>query len=191
LSAQIRRGVALATTAVVVLSTPVGAQPRGAYQNPWRECCGVSPWPKGRGLLGPYDQNMRETWPDMARHTVAKMGGAPGRYAGLSNPLPRTRATLDHGAKVYAADCASCHGQTGWGDGPAGLKLSPPPADLAWLWRMPTSQWDGFMYWTVADGGAPLGTTMPAHKQKLSKDDAWSVIAYIQSRLPEVGKEVR
>ena len=52
---------------------------------------------------------------------------------------------------------------------------------------MPMSQWDGFMYWTVEDGGAQFGTTMPAHQQKLSSEDAWSVIAYVQARLPAPG----
>ena len=180
-----------AVMALATLSGVAIAQPTAADHNPWRECCGVSAWPKGPGLLGPYDEKMRETWPDTARHVVANIGGAPEQYAGLRNPLPRTRATLDRGAKAYAANCASCHGRTGWGDGPAGRRLSPPPADLAWLWRMPMNQWDGFMYWTVADGGAPLGTAMPAHKQGLSNGDAWAAIAYVQSHLPKVGKSGR
>lgn len=189
---QVLGVMAVAASLATLLTAPFsGAQPRRMDPNPWRACCGVSPWPRGHGLLGPYDDHMRQTWPDTARDRVARIGGAPTQYAGLSNPLPKTRATLDRGAEVYAARCASCHGRTGWGDGPAGRKLSPPPADLAWLWRMPMSQWDGFMYWTVAEGGASFGTTMPAHDQKLSSDDAWAVIAYIQARLPEVGKGAR
>ena len=85
---------------------------------------------------------------------------------------------------MYAANCASCHGVTGQGDGPAGRGLTPPPADLAWLSRMPMSNWDPFMYWTVAEGGATVGTAMPAFKARLSKDDIWAAIAYIQARLP-------
>jgi len=49
---------------------------------------------------------------------------------------------------------------------------------------MPMVQWDSFMYWTVADGGAQFGSAMPAFKDALSKDDIWAVIAYIQARLP-------
>jgi mono/diheme cytochrome c family protein len=40
------------------------------------------------------------------------------------------------------------------------------------------------MYWTVAEGGAPLHAAMPSFKDTLSKDDSWAVIAYIQARLP-------
>ena len=50
---------------------------------------------------------------------------------------------------------------------------------------MPMAQWDSFMYWTIAEGGAQFGSAMPAFKDALSKDDIWAVIAYIQARLPQ------
>ena len=34
------------------------------------------------------------------------------------------------GQAVFAANCATCHGETGRGDGPAATGLEPPPADL-------------------------------------------------------------
>jgi mono/diheme cytochrome c family protein len=34
------------------------------------------------------------------------------------------------GAELYARYCASCHGATGRGDGPAAASLAPRPADL-------------------------------------------------------------
>lgn len=120
----------------------------------------------------------------MARNRVAMIGGVPPAYARLSNPLPQTSATIERGGKVYEDNCASCHGVTGLGDGPAGRSLSPPAANLAWLSRMPMSRWDPFMYWTVAEGGAPFGTAMPSFKASLSETDTWAVIAYIQARLP-------
>jgi mono/diheme cytochrome c family protein len=124
----------------------------------------------------------------MARNHAAMMGGVPAPYTTLSNPLPRTQATVERGGKVYAANCASCHGGTGLGDGPAGRGLTPPPYNLAWLSRMPMSNWDPFMYWTVAEGGAPAGSAMPAFKDSLSKEDTWAVIAYIQAHLPPLSK---
>jgi mono/diheme cytochrome c family protein len=141
--------------------------------------------PNGQGMMGPNGRGMMGAGnSSMARNRTAMMGGVPASYAGLSNPLPKTKATIDRGEKVFAASCASCHGVTGQGDGPAGRALTPPPANLAWLSRMPISRWDPFMYWTVSEGGTPLGTAMPSFKAILSKDDAWAVIAYIQARLP-------
>jgi mono/diheme cytochrome c family protein len=119
-----------------------------------------------------------------ARNHAAMAGSIPAAYANLRNPLPQTAATVERGAKVYAATCASCHGQTGYGDGPAASGLNPRPANLAWLSRMPMSRWDPFMFWTVSDGGAPFGTAMPSFKDSLSEADRWAVIAYIQAHLP-------
>jgi mono/diheme cytochrome c family protein len=119
-----------------------------------------------------------------ARNHVAMMGGVPAPYTNVSNPLPQSAATVERGAAVYSASCASCHGATGLGDGPAAKTLSPKPANLAWLSRMPMSRWDPFMYWTIAEGGSQFGTAMPSFKGNLSKDDIWAVTAYIQAHLP-------
>lgn len=121
----------------------------------------------------------------MARHRDVMLAGIPPAYARLRNPLPHAPATLERGESLYVKNCAGCHGETGHGDGPAAHGLEPPPADLAWLSRMPMSQWDAFMYWTVAEGGSTYGTAMPAFKSRLSKDDIWAVVAYIQARLPD------
>lgn len=85
---------------------------------------------------------------------------------------------------VYTANCASCHGSSGKGDGPAGSVLAPAPFDLAWLSEMKISRSDGFMYWTIAEGGAPVASSMPAFAKTLPSDDIWAVTAYIQASLP-------
>ena len=41
--------------------------------------------------------------------------------------------TVDWGRDLYMSYCVSCHGWTGKGDGPAGLALKSPPADLTQL----------------------------------------------------------
>jgi len=124
----------------------------------------------------------------IARHHFVMMSGIPAPYAAMTNPLPHTQATLDQGAKVYAGNCAACHGAQGQGDGPAGAGLSPPPGNLAWLSEMPIGQWDPFIYWTVAEGGSQFGSAMPAFKDSLSKDQIWAVTAYIQAHLPQKSK---
>ncbi len=166
--------------AVVVALTPAIAQQAGdSGPSPWRQWRGVGPWPIGPGMMG---GGMMGASP---RHPYAMMSGIPEAYRSLSNPLPRSEKTVQRGASVYQQNCASCHGATGEGDGPAGRDLRPPPANLAWLGQMPMAEWDPFMYWSVAEGGAPFGTAMPAFKDVLSKDDIWAVIAYIQAQLPQ------
>ncbi len=119
----------------------------------------------------------RGMWGSMPRHHTAMMSGIPAPYNALGNPLPRTRATVERGEVVYDNNCASCHGANGAGDGEAGKGLNPPPGNLVWLSQMPMVQWDPFMYWTIAEGGAQFGTAMPAFKDTLSKDDIWAVTA--------------
>ena len=172
---------------------------------PWSGCCGVSPWSPmgpgmmgrgmmGRGMMGQGGQGMMGQGGQrmmgsgngsMPRMRFSMMSGIPAPYNSMSNPLPRTRETVERGAAVYEKNCASCHGTTGLGDGPVGRTLSPPPANLAFLSQMPMVQWDPFMYWTIAEGGAQFGSAMPAFKDTLSKDEIWAVVAYIQARLPQ------
>ena len=188
----------LAAAVGMLASGAPAEKQQSASSSPWARCCGMSPWPQnssagsamGQGMMGGSGvtgHGMMEGGMmgcSMARHHAAMIGGLPAAYANLRNPLPQTPATVERGAKVYAANCASCHGETGLGDGPASRDLNPKPANLAWLSRMPMSRWDPFMYWTVAEGGAPFGTAMPSFKSSLPKDDIWAAIAYVQARLP-------
>jgi mono/diheme cytochrome c family protein len=118
------------------------------------------------------------------RHHLGVTGQIPAPYAKLKNPLPPTSQNAQLGAAVYDADCASCHGATGLGDGAASRTLTPPPAQLGWLAKIPPSKRDAFMYWSIADGGANFKTGMPGFKGKLSDEKIWAVIGYIQARLP-------
>jgi mono/diheme cytochrome c family protein len=49
--------------------------------------------------------------------------------AGIAGAASGEAAT-DEGAKLYATLCASCHGASGAGDGPAAGAMTPPPTDL-------------------------------------------------------------
>ena len=166
----------LAALAFIVAAAVAQQAPTPAPK-PWGGCCGVDPWPMGPGMMG-----------SMPRHHQAMMSGVPAPYTSLSNPLPKTKETVQRGAAIYTKSCAPCHGTTGRGDGDAGRNLSPPPGNLAWLSQMPMARWDPFMYWTIAEGGAQFGTAMPAFRNSLSSDDIWAVTAYIQARLPQPSK---
>jgi mono/diheme cytochrome c family protein len=112
------------------------------------------------------------------RSYVMRFGVDP-RYAGAVNPLPATTANVEAGKKLYESTCAPCHGMQGYGDGPAAKTLDPPPARLAGLGRMPMTS-DGYLYWTIAEGGAPVKSAMPPFKASLSKDDIWKIVLYVR-----------
>ncbi|RME42286.1 MAG: hypothetical protein D6791_18120, partial [Chloroflexi bacterium] len=108
-----------------------------------------------------------------------QLGGA-GPQAAPRNPFPPNAASLEVGRQVYEQNCLSCHGATGRGDGPAGKALNPPPADL--VVHVPLHpEVDLFR---MINLGVP-GTAMPPMEEKLTEDDIWHVINYIQTFVEE------
>jgi mono/diheme cytochrome c family protein len=137
-----------------------------------------------QGVMGQHRMMGAMMNGSMARHNQAMMSGVPHPYRTLKNPLRESTSTLHRGALVYEQNCAACHGARGYGNGPAGQQLRPQPANLAMLEHMPTGRSDGYLYWTIAEGGKQLDTAMPAFKATLGRSDIWAVIAYIQNGLP-------
>jgi len=82
------------------------------------------------------------------------------------------------GAPLFAQHCSVCHGDTGAGDGPAGIGLEPPPANLRDVARLDRlSLYD--IYNTLGLGIA--GTDMPAFADQLDDRQRWDIATYIAS----------
>lgn len=185
-----RLPVALAS-AVSLFAAVAGAQPRTQATEGWAGCCGLTPWPQAgplkvvpRDTMGPLGGYGYIVGGSPLRHHLGVTGQIPAAYANLKNPVSPTSQSAQLGAAVYDADCASCHGATGLGDGPASRTLTPPPAQLGWIAKIPPSKREAFMYWSIVDGGRRFKTAMPAYAGKLTDEKIWSVIGYIQARLP-------
>ena len=91
------------------------------------------------------------------------------------------------GASLYAQNCSICHGDTGAGDGPAGVGLEPAPANLRDTARLDQlSLFD--LYNTLALGID--GTEMPSFADQLDERQRWDVAAYVASftAKPEAAK---
>jgi mono/diheme cytochrome c family protein len=112
----------------------------------------------------------------MARH----MAPIPAEYAGLTNPGPVDEASLARGAETYTTFCATCHGDGGMGDGPAGATLEPPAAPIAHTSQM---MGDDYLFWRISEGGAmaPFNSVMIPYKNVLDEQARWDVINYIQA----------
>lgn len=81
------------------------------------------------------------------------------------------------GQPVYAANCTSCHGAQGRGDGPAGRALRPPATDFTQAENMTAER----AYLVVRDGGmaAGLAPTMMAFNRALDDQQIRDVVAYV------------
>ncbi|QKK01420.1 MAG: cytochrome c [Pseudomonadota bacterium] len=78
--------------------------------------------------------------------------------------------------------CATCHGPTGQGDGPASAALNPSPRDMSDAeWQASVD--DEHLKTVITQGGAAVGLapTMTAFGHALKGDDLDNVIAYIRS----------
>jgi mono/diheme cytochrome c family protein len=64
-----------------------------------------------------------------ASATLARRSGSAPTFTLASDHVQR-EIDLRHGRDVFAANCASCHGPAGAGDGPAAVALLPRPANL-------------------------------------------------------------
>ena len=95
---------------------------------------------------------------------------------GKGNPYPLNQESVEIGRTAYTTTCATCHGDTGIGDGPAGLALNPPPADLAIHVPLHT---DNELYSFIADGIE--GTPMVAQLGSLTSDEIWHLVNYIRT----------
>ena len=185
-------GFSLALCLAAPLLVGADAAPRAKPVAAWPGCCGLAPWATAAPLTvqphaggGLFLQGYAYiVGGSPLRHHLGVTGQIPAAYAKLKNPLQPTLENAQAGAAVYEAECASCHGVSGLGDGPASKGVETPPAQLGWLLKIPPKLRDAFMYWSVADGGTKFGTVMPSYKDKLAEEKIWSVIGYIQARLP-------
>jgi mono/diheme cytochrome c family protein len=122
----------------------------------------------GSGMLMPPD------------HTIAR-GHKPYRIetpeeAGqkLENPLPRTKASLERGRKIYNTNCFVCHGERGLGDGPV---VNPFPIPKS-LQSEDMLRWkDGHLFHVITKGQG----VMPSYAQQVQPEDRWAVIHYIRA----------
>lgn len=97
------------------------------------------------------------------------------------------QALVNKGSNLFQQNCATCHkanaeGTLDWKKRDKLGNLPPPPLNgTAHAWHHDKE----VLTKTIREGGARLGGTMPAFKDKLSENDIDAVIAYFQSKWPE------
>ncbi len=104
-------------------------------------------------------------------------------------PTTALAGDAEKGKVAYTANCLSCHGETGKGDGPVGQVLQPPPRDFATADFMLDADGDGKpgtdadLKGVISKGAGEFGGNqmMAPWGSILSDEDIDNVIAYIRS----------
>ena len=101
--------------------------------------------------------------------------------AKLKNPVASNAESIAAGQKLYAKNCASCHGESGKGDGKMGAQLKPLPSNLTDAeWKHGST--DGEIFTVLRDGVKT--TPMKSFKSKMTEHELWDVVNYVRSLGP-------
>ena len=100
---------------------------------------------------------------------------APASADAKKNPLTSDAATIAAGKSLYVAQCQSCHGKKGKGDGPSAAPLGVPAGNFTT--EATQAQSDGALDWKIAEGRKP----MPSFKKKLNETQIWQTVAYMRT----------
>lgn len=114
-------------------------------------------------------------------------GAVKTQPAQLSAARERASAKVVRGRKLFAQNCAPCHGSQAegaprWSTPGADGKYPPPPLDgTAHAWHHSTA----VLKRTIREGTIVIGGTMPPWGDKLSDEDMEAIIAWFQSLWPD------
>lgn len=92
------------------------------------------------------------------------------------------RGNAENGMVLYENNCASCHGKSGKGNGPAAVSLRPPPRNLTDQAYVQTLS-DEYLYKVITDGGSSVGKSalMPAWGTMFNQEEIVDIISYIRT----------
>lgn len=101
----------------------------------------------------------------------------------FSTPSPELIAK---GKDLYNTACASCHGETGMGNGAAGAALNPPPRNFVNPQQWKNGPKISNMYVTLQEG---IPNTGMASFSTITPEDRFAIIQYVQTFNPAYPKD--
>jgi mono/diheme cytochrome c family protein len=94
------------------------------------------------------------------------------------NPLTVDANVLASGKTIFKDKCQKCHGPAGKGDGPDADPDAQEDMDLTSAKRAARNP-DGVVFYKISNGRRK--PKMAAFKDELTKEQIWTVVAYVQS----------
>ena len=117
------------------------------------------------------------------QQSAAQQGGGggwtiPATASTEKNPITAGDTTLAAGKKLFTAKCQRCHGAAGKGDGQDADPKYQADMDLTVAARAARNP-DGVVFYKIWNGRS--SPKMPAFSEELSKEQVWSLVAYVQT----------
>jgi cbb3-type cytochrome c oxidase subunit III len=86
--------------------------------------------------------------------------------------LSTSKAIIEEGRDLFQSNCASCHGNSGKGDGPESTANLPDFSEQ----ELMAGKSDEELFTAVSNGVSP---DMPAFTEQLTEDERWALASYI------------
>jgi mono/diheme cytochrome c family protein len=114
----------------------------------------------------------------------ADQGGwiLPSGAAAEKSPLTVTDATITAGHKLFTSKCQRCHGAAGKGDGEDANPKYRQDMDLTKADDVADNP-DGVVFYKIWNGRS--SPRMPAFSEQINKEQAWTIVAYVQTLRPK------
>jgi len=115
---------------------------------------------------------------DNLKQEIVEQKGGISPAVDLASIKAPTQEMINNGKELYDANCQSCHGSTGLGDGPAGIALNPKARNLQSTEGWTNGKTIEQLYKTLQEGITQNG--MAAYEY-LAPSDRLNIIHYIRT----------
>jgi mono/diheme cytochrome c family protein len=100
----------------------------------------------------------------------------PAEAINTPNPVKINADLVEHAKKIYAVDCALCHGDDGAGKTDLAKSLGYTMVDYTNPDTLKDKK-DGELFWKIKNGYG----NMPAEGTRAKTDDEWALVIYLRS----------
>lgn len=108
------------------------------------------------------------------QETTPPKPAVPPEAAQKANPVKPTPESISKGKKVYAIDCALCHGENGDGKNDMDVKNVPDFTNA----DVQKSATDGAWFYIIRKG---KGDMPPEETSRAKDDEVWNLVNYIRT----------
>jgi len=112
---------------------------------------------------------------------LGSLGGKSAAGAASKKPSAAAPSSKQSPAATYHSFCASCHGDSGKGNGPGAVAFNPAPTDFTDCAKMKMRS-DEFLYEVVAKGGSAegLSRSMPGWSEAFTGSQIHGLVEYLK-----------